>query len=59
MQCESFSRDNKPTILCTGVLITGAKLWSLKTLSLSHAELQPGSIGLNSFTVLQMFLKPM
>ena len=46
MQCESFSHNNKPTTFCIGVLITGAKLWSLKTLSSSHAELQPDIIGL-------------
>lgn len=33
-------------MFCMGVLITGAKLWGLKTLSLSHAELQPDIIKL-------------
>lgn len=42
----SFSCNNKPTTFCIGVLITGAKLESLKTRSLSHAELQPDITGL-------------
>lgn len=33
-------------MFCMGVLITGAQLWGLKTLSLSHAELQPDIIKL-------------
>lgn len=45
MQGESFTHDNKTITFSIGVSITGAKLWSLKTMSLSHAELQPDSIG--------------
>lgn len=41
MQYESFTHDNKTITFSIGVLITGAKLWSLKTMSLSHEELQP------------------
>lgn len=45
MQCGSFARDNKTITFSIGALITGAKLWSLKTMSLSHAELKLGIIG--------------
>lgn len=45
MQCQSFAHDNKTITFSICVLITGAKLWSLKTMFLSHEELQPGIIG--------------
>lgn len=49
MQCECLPQNNKTTTFCIGVLITCAKLWkldSLKTLSSSHAELQPDICGI-------------